>query len=269
MGGRTSQPYASGAWPRHHGRRGQFGPWPRSRPALYDACMDTLEALLAEQIAYYRARAAEYDEWWHRTGRFDRGAEDNAAWFADVRSLEAWLQARGPLGRTLELACGTGLWTERLLRQCTTLDAVDASEEVLAINRARCGAAPRHTKADLFAFTPEPATYDTVFFGFWLSHVPEDRFDEFWAMVRSALAPGGRALFVDSRFDATSTARDHTLRSPDDDVVTRRLNDGREFRVVKIFHEPARLATKLEAQGWRAEVGGTARYFLFGEARPA
>ena len=192
----------------------------------------TLDALLSEQIAYYRARAAEYDEWWSRTGRFDRGPDDNAAWFADIRALEAWVTQRGPLGRVLELACGTGLWTERLLPQCTTIEAVDASEEVIAINRARCGAAPRYAKADLFDYTPEPHTYDTVFFSFWLSHVPADRFNEFWTMVRAALKPDGRALFLDSRFDVTSAARDHTLHSPDDQVVTRRLNDGSEFRVV-------------------------------------
>ena len=230
--------------------------------------MSTPDALLAEQIAYYRARAAEYDEWWSRTGRFDRGAEDNAAWFADVRALESWLAAQGPLGRVLELACGTGLWTERLLRQCIALDAVDASDEVIAINRARCGAAPQYAIADLFAFTPQPAAYDTVFFGFWLSHVPEDRFDAFWEMLRAAVAPGGRVLFADSRFDVTSTARDHTLRLAAEEVVTRRLNDGSEYRVVKIFHEPQRLAEKLAARGWNAEVSATSRYFLFGEARP-
>ena len=47
-----------------------------------------------------------------------------------------------------------------------------------------------------------------------------------------------------------------------------RLNDGSEFRVVKVFYEPAQLAEKIAERGWRAEVNGTPRYFLFGEARP-
>ena len=33
------------------------------------------DVLLAEQVAYYRARSAEYDQWWQRQGRFDRGVE--------------------------------------------------------------------------------------------------------------------------------------------------------------------------------------------------
>ena len=33
------------------------------------------DALLAEQRAYYRARAPEYDEWWQRHDRYDRGPD--------------------------------------------------------------------------------------------------------------------------------------------------------------------------------------------------
>lgn len=33
------------------------------------------DGLFAEQRAYYQARAPEYDEWWQRQGRFDRGPE--------------------------------------------------------------------------------------------------------------------------------------------------------------------------------------------------
>ena len=50
-------------------------------------------ALLAEQVAYYRARAGEYDEWWLRTGRYDRGAALNAQWLAETDAVEAALDA--------------------------------------------------------------------------------------------------------------------------------------------------------------------------------
>src|SRR5258706_15527373 len=100
-------------------------------------------AILAEQVAYYRKRAGEYDEWWFRTGRYDHGAELNAAWFADAAEVEAALTAY--LGgararRALELACGTGLFTRALAPRVETLRALDASPEVLAINRGRVAA---------------------------------------------------------------------------------------------------------------------------------
>jgi hypothetical protein len=56
---------------------------------------DELDELLAEQVAYYRARAAEYDA---------TAAVDDASRATLLEALEAF----APQGRVLELACGTG-----------------------------------------------------------------------------------------------------------------------------------------------------------------
>lgn len=226
-------------------------------------------ALLAEQVAYYRARAAEYDEWWLRTGRFDRGPTLDAAWRADCAAVElalaAFLRAHAPR-RVLELACGTGLFTRHLAPVAERLVALDAAPEAIAANRART-AAPHveYVAADLFAWRSDER-FDLVFFSFWLSHVPPARFDAFWAQVRGLLAPGGVAWLIDSAFEPTSTAKDHVL--VDSGVVTRRLNDGREFRVVKVFHEPDDLARRLARLAWDAAIARTDRYFIHGSARP-
>jgi SAM-dependent methyltransferase len=230
------------------------------------------EHLLQDQIAYYRARAAEYDEWWFRTGRYDRGAEWNARWFGEVAAVEAaldrWLDAARPQ-RVLELACGTGLFTRRLAPKVARLTAVDVSPEVLAINRDRAAAGNvEYVQADLFAWRPTER-YEAVFFSFWLSHVPEERFAVFWRSVSAALAPGGAAYLIDSAFDPTSTAKDHALPPRDAGIVTRKLNDGREFRIVKIFYTPEALGARLAEVGFDSELTQTPRYFLYGEARPA
>src|SRR5437762_6851699 len=89
--------------------------------------------ILQDQIEYYRARAGEYDEWWFRTGRYDRGPEFNAQWQAEVamveEALDAWLDVRRP-ENALELACGTGLFTRRLVPRVGSLTAIDASSQV-------------------------------------------------------------------------------------------------------------------------------------------
>jgi demethylmenaquinone methyltransferase/2-methoxy-6-polyprenyl-1,4-benzoquinol methylase len=223
---------------------------------------------LAEQAAYYRARAREYDEWWQRQGRYDRGAKATARWRDEVAQVSQALDDLHLAGDVLELACGTGWWTERLARGAATLTCVDASPEALAINRARLAGAglalPRYVEADLFAWAPERA-YDVVFFSFWLSHVPPERFDRFWGTVAEALKPGGRAVLIDSLPDETSTAHDH--RMPDEaGLQERRLNDGRTFRIVKLFREPGELASRLAGLGWRAEVSRTPTYFVYGSA---
>jgi demethylmenaquinone methyltransferase/2-methoxy-6-polyprenyl-1,4-benzoquinol methylase len=229
-------------------------------------------SLLDEQIAYYRARAPEYDAWWLRTGRFDRGAENNAAWHSDVAAVEQAVIGRLAAARpatVLELACGTGLFTRHVAPHARAVTAVDASPEVIAINRARVAADNvRYVEADLFAFEPQ-ARYDCVFMSFWLSHVPRARFASFWSMVRRALAPGGFAYVVDSAHDPTSTAIDHPAPDRQAGVVTRRLDDGREFRVVKVFWTPELLTERLRAIGFAADVAQTARYFVYGSARDA
>ncbi len=224
-------------------------------------------AILAEQAAYYRARADEYDEWWLRTGRYDRGAELNAAWRADAAEVESALVGflDGARPRTaVELACGTGLFTRFVAPRVAHLVALDASPEVQAINRARVAAANvDYELADLFAWRPTHR-YDLVFMSFWLSHVPDDRFDEFWTTVRAALADGGSAYVIDSGWDTTSSATDHVRPDREGGVAVRKLNDGREFRIVKVFHEPEALARRLAALGLRSRVVHTPRYFIHG-----
>ena len=101
----------------------------------------TLNAILQEQIAYYRARAGEYDQWFLRLGRYDRGPDLNRRWFREIGLVTAALEAFAPAGQVLELACGTGLWTQHLVRYAAAVTALDSSPEVLVINRARLGAA--------------------------------------------------------------------------------------------------------------------------------
>src|SRR6185503_16254073 len=171
-----------------------------------------------------------------------------------------------PAGRVLELACGTGWWTEQLIGHANDLTAVDASAEVLALNAARVpDPRVRRIQADLFAWKPDD-TYDVVFFSFWLSHVPPERFDGFWEMVRGALKPGGRVFFVDSLRTELSTASDHVLPPEDDIIAERKLNDGSRYSIYKIFYDPARLQARLESLGWRAHVSATSSFFLYGDA---
>jgi demethylmenaquinone methyltransferase/2-methoxy-6-polyprenyl-1,4-benzoquinol methylase len=226
--------------------------------------------LLSEQVDYYRNRAGEYDQWWFRTGRYDRGPELNAAWFADVAAVEAALGeflAGTRAGNALELACGTGIFTRLLAPRVTRVTAVDASPEVIECNRARVDSGNvDYVLADLFAWTP-PSRYDLVFMSFWLSHVPPARFDAFWSMVKTALAPGGAAYVIDSAHDPTSTARDHARPDAESGIVTRKLNDGREYRVVKVFYEPVALNAKMSKLGFDAQFERTSRYFVHGAAR--
>jgi SAM-dependent methyltransferase len=209
---------------------------------------DELATLLAEQVAYYRALAPEY---------FDGGLDFPAA--AD--DLEAGLDAFAPDGDVLELACGPGSWTPQLLRYATSVTAIDASPEMLALARERVGEDDRvrFVCADLFAWRPE-RHYDVVFFGFWLSHVPVERFAAFWALVADCLTPNGRVFFVD---DAYRTP-DELINGEASAIIRRRLNDGTTYRAVKVPHTPTGLERRLAELGWNIRVQGTEGPFFWG-----
>lgn len=222
------------------------------------------DSLVEQQIDYYRARAPEYDEWIERTGRYDRGEASNRRWQREVATVAAALENFSPGGEVLEFAAGTGWWTEQLLRFADRVTAVDASGETLAINRARVGSAPvRYVEHDIFAWEPD-ARYDVVFFSFWLSHVPPERFEPFWDLVHRSLKPDGRVFLIDTLYFPETTAVNQYLNTPQDTVVRRRLNDGREYDIVKVFYEAESLSTRLAQLGWKAALLETEHILLYG-----
>jgi demethylmenaquinone methyltransferase/2-methoxy-6-polyprenyl-1,4-benzoquinol methylase len=82
--------------------------------------------------------------------------------------------------------------------------------------------------------------------------------------VGSALVPGGTVFFIDSLYSETSTAVDHALEERKSTTSVRTLNDGRRFRIVKIFYDPDDLMKRLAELGWRVTIQTTANYFLYG-----
>jgi len=234
---------------------------------------DDRSAILVGQRDYYRARAPEYDEWIMRRGRYDHGPEMNARWFAETESVRDALLGVDLRGDVLEMAAGTGHWTETLARTARSVVALDASPEALAVARQRLDRAGlaervRCEVVDLFAWEPD-RTFDAVVFGFWLSHVPDDRLGAFLATVASALRPGGRVFWVDSRREGTATAPDQPLPPVEEEVMTRHLNDGRTFQVIKRFRSGPDYEAAFARHGIDLTVRETPTYFQYaiGERR--
>jgi SAM-dependent methyltransferase len=210
-----------------------------------------VERGLREQVLYYRRRAAEYDE--------TSAGRDGVA----GARFGPWLERLGPSGDALEIACGTGLWTQHLVGGVKTLTALDSSPEMIALARRRHRAADvTFVIADFFHWRPE-RRYDCAFFGFWLSHVPPERFADFWRRLAACLGPDGRALFVDEAAERAPRDAD-----PGEPFVERRLRDGSAFRIVKVFHEPGALGSALADIGWTARIEPLEDGFLAGVARP-
>jgi 2-polyprenyl-3-methyl-5-hydroxy-6-metoxy-1,4-benzoquinol methylase len=216
--------------------------------------MDTeteLVRLLGEQIAYYRALAPDY---------LDQGLD-----LPGGDELAQALEAFQPTGSVLELACGPGVWTAKLLRHAAEVTAVDASPEMLAIAKTQPGAERvLFIQADLFTWRPD-RRYDVVFIGFFLSHVPAERFESFWSLAADSLGPQGRVFFAD---DAYRTPAE-LVEGPSSETIRRQVPNGTAYRLVKVPHQREDLERRLRRLGWDIKVTATAGPFYWGSGQRA
>lgn len=243
-----------------------------------------VDELLASQIDYYRAHAPRYDDWWSGTGKHDHGDRFRRSWESEIAMLRTALTARAPLGDVLEFAGGTGRWTTELVPLSDSVTVVDAAPEAVAISREKI----RSEKVswvidDIFGHAPV-RRYDTVFFSFWLSHVPSERFDQFWARVDDCLTPGGHVLFIDNAHPSlsndvpelaglraasteTSLAGIDSRTDLETGIASRLAADGATYDLVKIWRTAEELQTQLAALGWDVEVVTTEWAFIFGHGQ--
>jgi 2-polyprenyl-3-methyl-5-hydroxy-6-metoxy-1,4-benzoquinol methylase len=211
------------------------------------------DEVLSSQADYYRRRAGEYDV----TAYGD---------LVPARARIARLVAEmAPTGTVLEIACGTGLWTEALARVAETVTAIDVAPEAVAIafDRVRSNNVSFEV-TDIFSWKTA-ARFDVIFFSAWLSHVPGSHFGPFWQLLRELLAKGGRVLFIDEHVEARS--KEHYLPEGDE-IVERQLLDGSRYRIVKNFVDPEQLERQLRGIGWECRIRRDESDWVCGEALP-
>jgi SAM-dependent methyltransferase len=235
-------------------------------PLAIDAATTPDPGAGAEMVAYYEARAGEYDDWYLRRGRFARGPIHDAAWNAELDAAGRWLDALPIQGEIVELAAGTGWWSP-LLASKGELSIYDAAGAPLERARERLLAHDLRAHIHLRDAWAEPdRQVDALVLAFWVSHVERDRTAAFLALARRWLKPGGTLAIIDSLPDPQSGAEDHPPVVGD--RATRRLDDGREFTIVKVHRDAGQLTEALRSSGFgdvTAETTG--RFFVLAEGR--
>jgi demethylmenaquinone methyltransferase/2-methoxy-6-polyprenyl-1,4-benzoquinol methylase len=227
-----------------------------------------VERLLADQIRYYDDRAPIYEDLWFRRGAYDLGPGFARGWFRETAAVERAVDALDASGSVMELAAGTGLWTRRLAPRSRRYVALDSSSTALALNRERCPCDHvEWVEGDAFAHATDER-FDLVFLGFFLSHVPPDRFDALWAKLARWLRPGGEVFVVDDRSGPDRPYSGDAAPDGPPFAYRRTLPGGRGYTIVKVFYSPEQLTERVGSLGWRARFTGTGRHFLYGAARP-
>lgn len=194
---------------------------------------------------YYAKRAPEYERFYDKPERQ-----------ADLSLLRKRIAGMAAGRKVLEVACGTGWWTEVLAPAAGQVTALDVNEEVLAIARAKTLPPGRveFQRADAYALPDLGRRHDLLFAAFWWSHVPRARLDAFLAGCLNAVAPGALIAFLDGRYvEGSSTA----IARQDEEGNTyqsRRLEDGSTHEVLKNYPTESELIQRASRIGWGANV---------------
>lgn len=193
---------------------------------------------------YYAARAGEYDRIYLKPERQ-----------ADLRRIESWLQASLAGGSVLEIACGTGYWTQFYAAGCSRVVAVDSAPETLNIARTRAPETVTFIVGDAYRIPAQPEKFDAGFAGFWWSHIPLGRIPEFLDGFHALLRPGAKVIFLDNRFVEGSSTPVSERDSEGNTYQARRLDDGSMHRVLKNF------PTREALQQVLSPLAGEVRYY--------
>ena len=218
-----------------------------------------MKDVVGSQRTYYDLRAEDY-------GDPSKPSDRKARGYMPEELSRSLVDEFAPTGAVLEFAPGPGEYTKEIVRHAASLTAVEGSQRMIERNRDLvAGSNVTYVCADIFSWEPD-RTYDAVFFGFWLSHVPPAAFDAFWDLVCRCLAPHGRVGFVDE--DDRAAGHDDVRLVDGVPTATRTLADGRTFDIVKVFWRPGDLGERLLALGWDVGVRRVGETFLYGTGCP-
>ena len=187
---------------------------------------------------YYRERAGEYEQIYHRD---DPARQAELA--AERERLTELVEGRD----VLELACGSGYWTAVMSCAAHSLTATDIEPAMITVAKAKSYPIEvSFRRADMFADKFEPV-YDIVALGFWFSHQPRQEYERLFDILCAPLRRGGRIWMIDNNPPAEGPTNDSIgVDEHGNNFKTRRLSDGREFVILKNYFQPEELRRILE-----------------------
>jgi demethylmenaquinone methyltransferase/2-methoxy-6-polyprenyl-1,4-benzoquinol methylase len=178
-----------------------------------------------------------------------------------LRTLRSIVESTFCGKRVLEIACGTGYWTEVLARSAASVTAVDINEEVLDVARAKSLNATFH-RADVYALPELQQKFDAGLAAFWWSHIPKARLRSFLTDFHRSFAPGATIMFIDNVYVEGSSTPISRTDAEGNTYQTRKLDDGSTHEVLKNFPSAEDLRSALDGLARELSVELLTYYWL-------
>jgi len=191
----------------------------------------------ADLVDYYARRAREYEAVYSKPERQ-----------ADLERIREWLRAELRGHAVLEIACGTGYWTQWLAPVAGEILGTDACEPALDVARRKSYPVGRvrFAVADAYDLSALPGRFTAAFAGFFFSHVPRSRAGAFLDGLHLRMGPGARVVLLDNRYVEGSSTPISRTDEEGNTYQRRRLNDRTEHEVLKNFPATGDLRALLE-----------------------
>lgn len=189
-----------------------------------------------DTVTYYKDRAKEYEEIYFRPERQE-----------ELKKLEDILKSIFKDKAIIEIACGTGYWTERISETAKSILATDINDSVLevAMNKKYRKNNISFQNQDLFSFNPKER-FESLFGGFIWSHIKLQELDNFIDRINSLVLPNGTIVLIDNNYvegiSTPVTDKDEFGNT----YQTRTLKDGSEHLVLKNFPTAELINKKLK-----------------------
>lgn len=186
---------------------------------------------------YYARRASEYERVYQKPERQ-----------ADLRRLMGWLSTVFAGQDVLEVACGTGFWTQFIARSARSIVATDINPEVLALARQKEYASCRVTflESDAYSLADLQTHCTAGFHGFWWSHIPVQEIGKFLDCFHSALPKDALVVMIDNAYVEGSSTPISRRDQHGNTFQVRNLQDGSKHEVLKNFPSPSELRATLQ-----------------------
>jgi ubiquinone/menaquinone biosynthesis C-methylase UbiE len=194
--------------------------------------------------AYYAARAGEYERVYDKPERQ-----------ADLARLRDLIPGYFIDRRVLEIACGTGYWTQFIAPVARKITAIDINPETLAIARSKQLPENRVSfdVGDVQCLSPSYEAFTGAFAGFWWSHLRRGSRGAFLESLHRALSPGAIVVALDNLYvEGSSTPVSHT-DADGNSYQCRELADGTKHTVLKNFPTEAELVADIEGYATAVE----------------
>ena len=204
-------------------------------------------------VGYYACRAAEYE-----------GIYQKAERQPDLNCLAEILADAFPGLDVLEVACGTGYWTQCLARSAKRIVASDINTEVLEIacRKAYGSCLVSFRQADAFSLDGVSSDCTAGFHGFWWSHIPLQRLGEFLRGFHAHLPVGAPIVMIDNAYVEGSSTPIARRDEYGNTYQMRQLKDGSRHEVLKNFPLPADIQRDLGGQADEIEVTQLKYYWM-------